>query len=123
MSEIALTLAVRGVMVSNENPAPGWIPVKGQKKFNDRYTQYISNDAIQKMIFNFLFHSAKQLITISWPNVVYLHTVFRRTFGHQIIGLSLTLLRNELCELLYREEEQFEFLKQFVKCAYNFIAD
>lgn len=38
MSEVGLTLAVRGVMVSNENPASGWIPVKGQKKFNERYT-------------------------------------------------------------------------------------
>lgn len=36
MSEVGLTVAVRGVMVSNENPASGWIPVKGQKKFNER---------------------------------------------------------------------------------------
>lgn len=39
MSEIGLALACRGVMVSNENPASGWIPVKGQKKKpNERYT-------------------------------------------------------------------------------------
>lgn len=35
MSEIGLTLAVRGVMVSNERPVPGWIPVKGRKKLNE----------------------------------------------------------------------------------------
>lgn len=35
MSEIGLTLAIRGVMVSNENPAPGWIPVKGKKKLSE----------------------------------------------------------------------------------------
>lgn len=36
MSEIGLALACRGVMVSNEHPAPGWIPVKGHKKHNER---------------------------------------------------------------------------------------
>lgn len=36
MSEIGLMLAIRGVMVGNQKPAPGWIPVKGRKKFNER---------------------------------------------------------------------------------------
>lgn len=56
MSEIGLTLAVRGVMVSNENPTPGWIPVKGQKKFNERYSSLSQIAscwcAIQKLFLN-----------------------------------------------------------------------
>lgn len=52
MSEVGLTLAVRGVMVSNANPAPGWIPVKGQKKYNERYLNILMLfDAIHKLIF------------------------------------------------------------------------
>ncbi|KAJ6646938.1 Cell cycle checkpoint protein RAD17 [Pseudolycoriella hygida] len=47
VSEIGLTLAVRGVMVSNKNPAPGWIPVKGQKKFNENKTTF--SDQLAKL--------------------------------------------------------------------------
>lgn len=73
MSEIGLTLAVRGVMVSNGNPAPGWIPVKGQKKYNERYFDFhmIFDSTIHRL--SFLSFSAKRLILINWPNSDCLH--------------------------------------------------
>lgn len=60
MSEIGLTLAVRGVMVSNERPAPGWIPVKGRKKLNEEYlVRVFLNNA--EVIFQFFSSKTNHL--------------------------------------------------------------